>query len=164
MAYITCRLCNWENPAGLAGKDEETVADKPATQKTKRRVRNPETFRERAIKAGEASEKPSRKHRVRGATGSALAKAFGPVGRFFGKVFSYQPFRFIGKVLRFIGRIIWPRYFRNSWKELRLVTWPNWQKSRQLTFAVLIFAVIFGALVAGVDWGLDKVFRQILLK
>lgn len=140
------------------------MADKPAPQKTKRLVRNPETFRERALKASEAGDKPSRPHRVRSGIGRGFAKVFGPIGRFFRRIFRYQPFRFIGKILRFIGRIIWPRYFRNSWKELRLVTWPNWQKSRQLTFAVLIFAIIFGAIVAGVDWGLDKVFRQILLK
>jgi preprotein translocase SecE subunit len=49
-------------------------------------------------------------------------------------------------------------------QELRLVTWPNWKQSRQLTFAVLVFAVIFGAAIAVVDYGLDKVFRNILLK
>jgi preprotein translocase SecE subunit len=66
--------------------------------------------------------------------------------------------------LRLLGKVLFPAYLRNSWQELRLVTWPNWKQSRQLTSAVLIFAIIFGAVIALVDYGLDKVFRSILLK
>ena len=73
-------------------------------------------------------------------------------------------FKFIGKVLSLIGKVLLPVYVRNSWKELKLVTWPSLKLSRQLTFAVLMFAVVFGAAIAGVDWGLDKLFRQVLLK
>lgn len=61
-------------------------------------------------------------------------------------------------------RIIVPAYFRNSWRELRMVTWPTWKLSRQLTVAVLIFAVIFAGLIGLVDWGLDKAFKVIFLK
>jgi preprotein translocase subunit SecE len=32
-----------------------------------------------------------------------------------------------------------------------------------LTFAVLVFAIVFGAVIAGVDWVLDKIFRHLLL-
>jgi preprotein translocase SecE subunit len=65
---------------------------------------------------------------------------------------------------RFVGRIIYPSYFRNSWKELKQVTWPTLKESRQLTYAVLIFAVVFGATIALVDYGLDKAFKDFLLK
>jgi preprotein translocase SecE subunit len=121
--------------------------NKPAKAKTKRLVKDPETFRERALKASEDSGKPAR---------SAGIKQAG------GKIAS--PVAFLFKPLRAIGRVIFPAYFRNSWQELRLVTWPTWKQSRQLTFAVLVFAVIFGAIIALVDYGLDKVFRNILLK
>jgi len=47
---------------------------------------------------------------------------------------------------------------------LRQVTWPNRKESRQLTLAVILFAVIFGAMVTVLDYGLDKVFKQVLLK
>jgi preprotein translocase SecE subunit len=132
------------------------VADEPSTKK-RRIVRNPETFRERAIKAAETSDKPSRKHRIRGGVGKVLRPIFVPIGKVLKKIFYRQPFKFI-------GRILLPKYFRNSWKELKLVTWPNWKQSRQLTFAVLAFAIVFGAAVAGLDYGLDKVFKSILLK
>ncbi|MCA9327509.1 preprotein translocase subunit SecE [Candidatus Saccharibacteria bacterium] len=55
-------------------------------------------------------------------------------------------------------------YIRDSWRELRKVTWPSFRESLRLTAAVIVFSVIFGAIIAVVDFGLDKVFRQILLK
>jgi preprotein translocase subunit SecE len=57
-----------------------------------------------------------------------------------------------------------PRYFANSWRELRQVVWPSRRETWRLTLAVFIFAVIFGALVAGVDKGLDELFKKVVLK
>ena len=68
------------------------------------------------------------------------------------------------RVVRFIGRILGLRYVRESWKELRQVTWPTFRESRRLTTAVVLFSVIFGLLIALVDFGLDKVFKQFILK
>lgn len=135
-----------------------------APKPKKRIVKNPETFRERAVKAVEASDKPSRKSRVGKIIAWPFKKIFRPIRRFFKWLVKYQPFKFIAKILHYIGLVLLPPYVRNSWKELKLVTWPNWKQSRQLTFAVLVFAVIFGVLVFVVDLGLDKIFKQILLK
>jgi len=68
------------------------------------------------------------------------------------------------KGIRFIGKILGFSYIRSSWQELKQVTWPTRREGRRLTTAVIIFAVIFGALVAVVDFGLDKLFKQLLLK
>lgn len=78
----------------------------------------------------------------------------------------WWPFKQLGrlKVVRFLGRILWPKYFRNSFKELKQVTWPNRRESFQLTSAVLVFAFIFGITIAVVDYGLDKLFKQVILK
>ncbi len=133
---------------------EKQPANKAKTAaKAKRRVKNPETFRERAMKANEADSKSGRPSGGK----RARRKILSPVAAPFKRVLRLKPFRIIGKV-------IVPVYLRNSWQELRKVTWPSWKESRQLTFAVLIFAVVFGALIATVDYGLDKVFRNILLK
>lgn len=139
------------------------MADKQPA-KPKRLVKNPETFRERALKAGEDSDKPKRLARLKGASGQAASPVAQPAAKAFAKIFAVQPFPLIGKLLKLVGKIILPVYFRRSWQELRLVTWPTWKQSRQLTYAVLIFAVIFGALIAVVDYGLDKVFKDVLLK
>ncbi|HEX5744029.1 MAG TPA: preprotein translocase subunit SecE [Candidatus Saccharimonadales bacterium] len=123
----------------------------------KRQVKDPETFRERALKASEAEDaartkSKRRRPRTRKAAGS-LAGAVAP------------PLKRIGrtKPARSIGKVVFPAYFRNSLRELKMVTWPNWKKSRQLTFAVLVFAIIFAALISVVDYGLNKVFKSILL-
>ncbi len=70
----------------------------------------------------------------------------------------------VSKVFKIIGMILLPIYLRNSWIELKQVTWPNFKLSRQLTVAVIIFAVFFGVSIALVDAGLSRVFKVILLK
>lgn len=126
-------------------------------QKPKRRIRKVETVREITVKSAENADKPSRK--------SLLWRGFSAPLRFVGKGFK-KVGAFLGKyrVMRIIGHILVPRYFRNSWKELRGVTWLKFKQSRQLTVAVMIFAVIFGVVVAFLDYGLDKVFKQVLVK
>ena len=118
-----------------------------------RRIRKVETVREKAEKTAAAGDKPRRFHTVRRGAGAP----FRATGRVATKLNRY-------KGLRIIGYILLPPYFRNSWKELRQVTWPNRKESRQLTLAVILFAVIFGAMVTVLDYGLDKVFKQVLLK
>ena len=57
-----------------------------------------------------------------------------------------------------------PRYFKNAWAELGLVTWPTRRESWRLTGAVFIFAIVFGLMIAGVDKGLDEIFKKTVLK
>lgn len=126
--------------------------------KPKRRIRKAETVRELSAKAASPVEaSPSRGRSLwRGFTAPVrwIGRGFAKLGRGLGKF----------KVMRVLGRILLPRYFRNSWKELCQVTWPTFKQSRQLTGAVILFAVIFGVVVALLDFGLDKVFKQVLLK
>lgn len=69
-------------------------------------------------------------------------------------------------IFRFLRPFRWlvPRYFVNSWREVRQVTWPNRRETWRLTLAVFIFAIVFGALVAGVDKVLDLLFKKVILK
>ena len=139
------------------------MAEQPA-KSTKRQVKNPETFRERALKATEATDNPKRLPQIKRRTAGVFRPVFTPLGRFFKRLFARQPFKTLARLCHWIGLVLVPPYLRNSWQELKLVTWPNWRQSRQLTFAVLAFAVVFGGAVASVDYGLDKLFRHILLK
>lgn len=129
---------------------------KPAAAKPKRRVvKKAETVRQVAEK-NQHSVSP-KKQGVLGMAGRYIAAPFKIIGR---------PFKKLGrfKVFRIIGLILVPPYFRNSWRELKQVTWPKGRESWQLTSAVIIFSVIFGAIIAAVDFGLDKVFKEVLLK
>lgn len=139
-----------------------TVA-KETKKPTKRRVKDPVTFRERALKAAAAGEKPKAKHRIARGAVKPFKVVGSPVMRGLKFAFNRKPFIWLKRPLRIIGKILLPPYIRNSWKELRLVTWPKWGESIRLTFAVLIFAAVFGLVIAGVDYGLDKFFRQILI-
>lgn len=138
------------------------MADQPA-KRIKRRIKNSETFRERAIKAAEAGQ-AARPGRIKRAATGPLKTIFKPFVTAAGKLFGLTALKPVRQLLSPVGNIIFPTYLRRSWQELRLVTWPSWRESRRLTFAVLVFAVVFGAAIAGVDWGLDKVFKNILLK
>ena len=133
---------------------------KDESKKPKRQLKNPETFRERALKAADANVKPEGKHRVR----KFLAKIFGPVSRLLTKLKTVKFLKPVFSAFRLIGRVLWPKYFRTSFHELKKVTWPSWKQSFRLTYAVIVFSVIFGISVAVVDWGLGKIFKQILLK
>lgn len=136
------------------------MADNQSLSRPKRRLRNDgETVRERAEKAQAEAQKTPKP-----SLGRRLVRQLMRPLRSLAKIFHYQPFPFIGRGLRLVGRIVAPKYLRNSWRELRLVRWPNRPETRRLTFAVIVFATAFGGLVAAVDYGLDKLFREVLLK
>ena len=67
------------------------------------------------------------------------------------------------KPMRILGRVLGLTYVRSSWQELRQVTWPTKREGRRLTTAVIIFSIVFGALIALTDYGLDKAFKQLFL-
>ncbi|HEY5806261.1 MAG TPA: preprotein translocase subunit SecE [Candidatus Saccharimonadales bacterium] len=126
------------------------------TDKPKRRmVKKAETVREKAERSSQP--KPNKKNGILRLTLGYIAAPFKWIGRQFAKLGRF-------KVFRFIGRILWPTYFRNSWKELRQVTWPNRRETWQLTLAVIIFSIVFGLIIALVDYGLDKAFKQLIIK
>ncbi len=123
----------------------------------KRKLRPAQTIREKSETA--KTEKPKKKSR-RSVIYGSIKKPFQKLGKFLNQ---YKAFRIIAKVLRFIGRIIVPAYLRNSWKEIKLVTWPSRRETYRLTVAVIGFAIIIGAVVASLDYGLTRLFRIIIL-
>ena len=126
-----------------------------------------ETVRERTAK-GPAKKSSSR--RIRG-TARVVAKPFTAIWlvlikiarplRFLLWPFKTRPLRFIGRI---ISKVLFLGYFRDSWRELRNVTWPSRKETRQLTSAVFAFAIVFGLAVTVIDYGLDKIFKNLLLK
>jgi preprotein translocase SecE subunit len=128
-------------------------ADKSAGKKAK------STVRERASQSEDVKQ-PRRLRR----TATSVAKPLKAAKRVGGKEY-YLPMP-KNRVGRFLNkRRSWvPKYFRNSWQELKQVTWPGRKETWQLTFAVFIFAIIFSIMIAITDYGLDKLFRKVLLK
>jgi len=118
------------------------------------------TVREK-VEASRLKNEADKPKRVRRAAGhvSAPFKKLQIRDKGFYKYVS-APFRLLRKIL---GWLV-PRYFINSWRELRQVYWPNRRETWRLTLAVFVFAIVFGALIAGVDKGLDEVFKKVVLK
>ena len=125
----------------------------------KPRIRKSETVRERnskiAVKANHGSEK--RKYSKVGSFLVKIAKPF----KFLAWPFTRRPVKF---VFRWLGRILWPRYFRNSFREIRQVTWPSRKDTWKMTFAVIIFAIVFGAFAHLSDYGFDKIIKRIVFR
>ncbi len=133
-------------------------ADSTSSSKKKRQLKS-STVRE---KTEQAANKPAKPRRLK-KTASSVTKPL-KAASVVGKKEVYLPMpdnkagRFLNKRRSFI-----PRYFREAWRELRQVTWPNRKETIKLTTAVIIFAVGFAALIGIVDYGLDKIFKNILL-
>jgi preprotein translocase SecE subunit len=122
---------------------------------SKRRIKKVATVRERAA----TQPSVSKRRRLRKTAGSA-SRVFRPL-RFLAVPLRFRPIRKVG---RLIGLVLFPRFFRNAFKELRQVEWPDWRQTSKLTFAVIIFAVGFGLLIALTDYGLDIIFKKGILK
>lgn len=66
-------------------------------------------------------------------------------------VVASKPFRGIG------------RYVKGAWQELRQVRWPNRKATWSLTGAVILFSVFFAAIILGLDYAFQYLFKEILL-
>jgi len=128
---------------------------KDNSTKKRRIIRQTETVREKAAKSEQAAKKPAKKGVLR-LTLSYIGAPFRFIGRQIAKLGRF-------KFFRIIGYIFVPPYFRNSWKELKQVTWPSNKETVRLSFAVLMFSIVFGAFVTAADYGLDKIFKRIIL-
>lgn len=134
------------------------MADKSDSKKT-RVIKKTETVRERASKV-ETNKQPRRLRRA-GATAVRPIKAIIRTGR--KEVYLPLPNNKAGRFLN-KRRYVIPRYFKLAFQELRQVVWPGARETTKLTFAVFIFAIFFGLLISVTDYGLDKLFKKLILK
>lgn len=137
------------------------------SKKSKTKKRKLVTVRERTEQTNNTQPKSRKVRRTAGFilkpvkfVGRILVKILRPF-RFLLRPFKTRPIRFIGRVLRKIFLI---DYFKDAWKELKLVTWPGRRETRQLTFAVIVFAFVFGLVITIIDYGLDKIFKKVILQ
>lgn len=126
--------------------------------KPSRRIRKVETVRERAEKAN-VGPKPRRIRQVTAGAGEGLKSAGSKVRR------EYHPIKLpdnkLGRFLTKSRRII-PSFFHEAWAELKQVSWPNRRDTAKFTLAVLVFAFLFGSIIAIVDYGLERLFKSLL--
>ena len=56
-----------------------------------------------------------------------------------------------------------PKYFRESWVELRKVVWPTRRESWKLVLAVILFTLVFTLITLAADYGISQLVERILL-
>lgn len=131
--------------------DKKSSKDKvPGKAKT-------QTVRERSQK--DASAKPKRIRQTASRVKDPLAKA-----QAFGRREYHIPLpddrigKFLGKRVR-----LFPKFIREAFAEVKKVTWPDARTTVRLTLAVFIFSVIFAGIAGLLDFGLDKLFKEVII-
>lgn len=54
-------------------------------------------------------------------------------------------------------------FFKNTWAEMRKVTWPSREETLRLTAVVLALSLSIGFLLAGLDFVLSQTFGRFVL-
>lgn len=131
---------------------------KPGKLVARRRV---ESVRERADKQQAKSDRQPRRRKVSLAAGapvrglrSLLKKEYHPIK---------LPDTKAGQLLT-KRRTAAPSYFVDSLRELKLVSWPSRKQALSLSLSVIVFSVAIAIFVQLLDYGLGKLFREVVLK
>jgi preprotein translocase subunit SecE len=137
------------------------MANEEQAKKQPRKRKSAESVRERADKQVAKKDAPTKTSKLKGKIHKPLsvlrrvsAKEYHPVP---------VPDNKAGKVLKKRVRIV-PKFVRESWAELKLITWPTKKEAARLTLAVIIFAVAFSIFVQLLDFIFNKLIKEILLK
>ena len=136
--------------------DEKKPKTKKIVVKKKR-----ETVRERADKSTTKASKAPRTRKLQ----TIAMKPVNKVGTVLKK--EYTPFKTSdSKTGKFLGRrtSLTPMYFVESFRELKKVTWPTRKTAAKLTMAVFLFSVSLATLVRAIDYGFDRLFKDVILK
>lgn len=135
------------------------ATEKPV--KAPRRKKTPETVRERAEKESLKKSTPKKTTAVKAKIHRPLsklrrlgAKEYHPI-----KTPDNKTGRVLGKRVRFV-----PKFVRESWAELKQVTWPTKREATSKTIAVIGFAIVFAIFVQLLDFIFSKVVKEIILR
>jgi len=127
----------------------------------KKKLNNTESVRQRIDK----QSNPKKRRQIK-TTVSKISSPIKSVLRFLTKEYSLPlktPDNKFGRMLSKNRRVI-PKFFKDAWNELKLVSWPTKKETTRLTTAVFVFASLFGIAIWLVDLGLDNIFRKVLIK
>lgn len=134
---------------------------KPADSKKVEAPKKKTSMRESSAKTRAKAEKPKRVRKAASAAkrpvssvGSALTKEFHLLGANNDK----RDEKFLTK-----SRKLTPGYFRSAWAEMKFVTWPGRKETWRLVFAVFVFAIVLGVLIAVLDYALERLLREVIL-
>lgn len=135
------------------------MADDKATGKKPRVRKSPETVRERADK------QTAKDHAPKGKIKSKIVRPLSVLRKVGNKEYHPVPVpdNKAGKVLKKRVRLV-PKFIREAWAELKLVTWPSKKEAARLTTAVLVFALAFSIFIQLLDVVFNRIVKEIFIK
>lgn len=117
------------------------------------------TVREKR-EAANASTKPKRIRKAAGKVRLPVSKA----KKISGKEYHLPlPDNKAGRLLKKRVRFV-PKFVREAFAEIKLVTWPTPKETVRLTIAVFIFAVVFASIVGALDYVLGELFKKFFVE
>ncbi len=147
-----------KKPSAKSAKVSKPIEPSIEPSSTKSKGKKQRTVRERT----QVGEK-GRARRIR-TTASMVKIPFAKISQSNKKEYHLPlPDNRTGKILNKRIRFT-PKFVREAVQELKGVTWPNARETYRLTMAVFIFSVIFAAIVGLLDFGLDKLFKEVIIK
>lgn len=140
---------------------EIKVPKHPNDINSKKKLKEPETVRQRAEKESAKRTRPTKRSKL----ASKIHKPLSTLKRVGSK--EYHPikapdkkgFRYLNKKIPYI-----PKFIKNSWEELKKVTWPTFGVAMKLTFAVIVFSAVFAVFVQILDFIFNKLVKEIILR
>ena len=136
------------------------MAEEPSQKKAPRRRKAPETVRERAQKQSAKKDTPKKSTVVK----AKIHKPLSRLRRVGAKEYAIKtPDNKAGRVLNKRVRFV-PKFVKESWAELKQVTWPTKSEAFHKTIAVIMFAIVIALLVQALDIVFSKVVKEIILR
>lgn len=135
----------------------ESKNKKPTTKKAVV-VKKKSTMRESAAKSRAKADKPKRVRKAADIAKKPVSSVSNALKKEYHLVEPKDGGNFFTK-----SRKVTPGYFRSAWQELRQVTWPGRKETWKLVFAVYMFALVMGLTIAVLDYGLEKLLREVIL-
>ncbi len=123
--------------------------------------RRKESVRERAEKVSARSSLEPRRRRVASAAAKPVRGAHRVLKRQFHPI--KLPNNKVGRHLT-KSRSWVPGFLGGAWQELKKVTWLKPKQALSLSFAVVLFSTVIAGFVRALDYGLEKLFREVFLK
>jgi preprotein translocase SecE subunit len=134
-----------------------------STRKKRRLKASPVSVREKRQLAEQEATKPTRRKKT-GWMRRFFVWAFSPLvwlaRRPFWQSKYLKPLRFIVKIIGYI--LFWP-FIKGSMQELKYVEWPDFRTTNRLTLAVIMFAIVFGVVIASADYAFGKLFKELII-
>lgn len=116
------------------------------------------SMRDSSAKSRAKADKPKRVRKAASAVKKPVSSIGAALTKEYHVITPKNQDKFLTKSRKFT-----PSYFSSAWAEMRQVVWPKRKETWRLVFAVFLFAVVLGTFIAVLDYGLEKLLREVIL-